>query len=68
LETKNINRELTMSKENENSVVNQSRRAFLEKAGKAAAAAPAAALLLAAGTQTVKAQVVPYGTPGTPAG
>lgn len=59
-----------MSKDNDNSVINESRRAFLEKAGKAAAAAPAAALLLAAGAQTAKAQVaVPYNNPpGTPAG
>lgn len=58
-----------MSNDNENQVVDKSRRAFLEKAGKAAAAAPAAALLLSAGTQTANAQAVPLPyndpTPGT---
>lgn len=60
-----------MSIDNDDRVINESRRAFLEKAGKAAAVAPAAALLLAAGTQSANAQVAdPYNTPppGTPAG
>ncbi|WP_260295708.1 hypothetical protein [Sedimenticola hydrogenitrophicus] len=52
-----------MSKDTKHSKIDKSRRAFLEKAGKTAVAAPAAALLLAAGTRTTKAQVVPYTTP-----
>lgn len=57
-----------MSIDNDNRVINESRRAFLEKAGKVAAVAPAAALLLAAGTQTANAQVAdPYNSqPNTP--
>ena len=38
-----------MEKENIDPVVDESRRKFLEKAGKASVAAPAAALLLSAG-------------------
>ena len=38
-----------MEKENIDQVVDDSRRKFLEKAGKASVAAPAAALLLSAG-------------------
>lgn len=45
--------------------VDESRRKFLETAGKTAAAAPAAALLLALDAKVANAQAVPYQTPGT---
>lgn len=50
-----------MKKEQQTSKVDESRRKFLEKTGKAAVVAPAAALLLAAESKTAMAQQVPSG-------
>lgn len=44
-------------------VVNESRRKFLEKTGKAAVVAPDAARLLAAESKTAMAQMASGGTP-----
>ena len=54
-----------MEKDKTSPVVDESRRKFLEKAGKASVAAPAAALLLSAGVQ---AAANPYGDAGTGGG
>jgi hypothetical protein len=52
-----------MKKEQQISEVDESRRRFLEKTGKAAVIAPAAALLLAAESKTAMAQTPSGGTP-----